>query len=191
MRDLIERLMKFGERYKKILALLSVISIAVLLLAFFGGWIPLTALASIGYVGVFLLNIVSGASILFSGPGQAVTFGGGGELAPLLVGVVAGVGNAFGELSGYFLGRAGLELLSPWFIQKIEAVKGRRLYRALMRFPFLTLSLMAAVPNPFFDMLSITLGTLKVPFRTYFLPVLCGKIARFVLIAYLGSRLLS
>jgi membrane protein YqaA with SNARE-associated domain len=53
-----------------------------------------------------------------------------------------------------------------------------------------TLFLLAFVPNPFFDVAGIAAGALGIPKWRFFIPVLLGKIARFIILASLGAHML-
>ena len=50
----------------------------------------------LGYPGIFLVNLIGSASIIFPIPSFVVTFAFGGILNPWLVGLFAGAGCAFG-----------------------------------------------------------------------------------------------
>ena len=73
-----------------------------------------------------------------------------------VVALIAGTCEGAGELTGYFLGRSGEELLS-----------GRRFYRRLRvwmgHHGGLVLFILSVVPNPFFDAAGIAAGALRYP----------------------------
>ena len=64
-----------------------------------------------GYVAVFLVGLVSNATLILPVPGLAVSSVMGGVFNPWLVGVVGGVGQALGELTGYMAGYSGQTLV--------------------------------------------------------------------------------
>ena len=64
-----------------------------------------------GYIGIFLISLVGSASIVFPIPAFAVIFVFGGILNPFLVGLIAGIGCAIGELTGYLLGLGGHKVI--------------------------------------------------------------------------------
>src|SRR5688572_21109811 len=80
-------------------------------IAFFYFSANIESLKSYGYAGLFLINVIGAASILLPSPAAASVFGGGALLQDFLgvpafiwVGLVAGLGEAVGEFSGYAAG---------------------------------------------------------------------------------------
>ncbi|OQX65519.1 MAG: hypothetical protein B5M51_00500, partial [Anaerolinea sp. 4484_236] len=80
-------------------------------------------LAAYGYPGVFLIALLSNATVLLPAPGLAVVFTMGSVFHPLGVALAAGSGGALGELSGYLAGFSGqaiveqmdiYERITPW-----------------------------------------------------------------------------
>src|SRR4051794_40085908 len=69
----------------------------------FGNW---------GYVGAFFISLVASATILLPAPGIAVIMAMGTALDPVMLGIVAGIGSAFGELRGH-LARASGRVFFP------------------------------------------------------------------------------
>src|SRR5207249_9279529 len=83
-------------------------------IAFFYFSANIESLKSYGYAGLFLINIIGAASILLPSPAGATVVGGGALLEDFLgvpafvwVGLVAGLGEAIGEFSGYAAGYGG------------------------------------------------------------------------------------
>ena len=64
-------------------------------------------LGAYGYPAVFLVSLLSNAALLLPAPGIALVVAAGSTLDPLVVGVVAGLGAALGEMTGYFVGQSG------------------------------------------------------------------------------------
>jgi membrane protein YqaA with SNARE-associated domain len=137
-------------------------------------------LASLGYVGIFLLSILANATIILPAPGVAFVFGLGAVYNPLLVAVAAGAGAAIGELSGYLAGfsgnivvehRARLQRLVPW----------------MTKYGPWTILILAIIPNPIFDLAGIVAGMLKMPVWKFLLFCMIGKIIKMLLFAYAGS----
>jgi uncharacterized membrane protein YdjX (TVP38/TMEM64 family) len=114
-------------------------------------------------------------------------FGGGivldpvlGIPAPLLVGLVAGLGDAIGEFSGYGLGYAGA-----------DALRNRRIYSTfegwMQRNGMLTIFLLCTFPNPFFDLVGAAAGSTRMPAKRFFIATLGGKIVKDLFLAYGGT----
>ncbi len=141
-------------------------------------------LRTLGYLGIFLLMFISSATILLPVPGLVGVPIAGMFLNPLHVGIVAGIGSALGELSGYFAGCGGRLV--------IEKNK-MRIYKNIKRWMrgngFLTIFIFAAIPNPFFDVAGLAAGALDYPVWEFLLACLAGKILKCVALAYLGRSL--
>lgn len=137
-----------------------------------------------GYPGVFLISLIGNATIILPAPSFAVVFAVGGVLDPLAVGIVAGLGSAMGEMTGYLAG-----------IGSRSVIERRALYHRLERWMrkggMLVVFLLAAIPNPAFDVGGMVAGALRMPLWQFFLAGWAGKSLRFVLLALSGQFLLG
>lgn len=133
-----------------------------------------------GYLGVFLVELISNASIFFPLPGFIGTIAAATVLNPLLVGVCAGTGAAIGELTGYFLGRGGRKIIK----ERVKLETAARLYS---RYGLWTIYLFAATPSPF-DIVGILCGILKIDAKIFFLMTLAGKITFRTMLAITGKH---
>jgi uncharacterized membrane protein YdjX (TVP38/TMEM64 family) len=149
--------------------------------------LDLEALRKWGYAGVFFLAMAGSATLVLPTPANLAVFSGGvvldpvlGIPAPLLVGLVAGLGDAIGEFSGYALGYAGTDI-----------VRERRVYRTFERWMrrrgTLTIFLLCTFPNPFFDLAGAAAGATRMPAGRFFLAALAGKVIKDTFLAYGGS----
>lgn len=138
----------------------------------------------LGYLGAFLANLIGSATVILPVPGVAVTFALGGTLAyPLFVGILAGLGAALGETTGYLAGYSGRIMVEEgdryqWLVTQTRRYGGYFFFA------------MAAVPNPFFDLAGIAAGALRYPLSRFLLAILPGQILKMTLIAYAGAGLL-
>jgi membrane protein DedA with SNARE-associated domain len=160
---------------------------AAYFIAYFGFGIDYETLKDWGYFGIFLIAMGGAATIVLPTPSNVAIFGGGAVLdpvlgipAPLMVGLVAGLGEAIGEFSGYALGYAGTDL-----------VKNRKVYatfeRWMQRRGMLTVFVLCTFPNPFFDLAGAAAGASRMPLGRFFLATLAGKIVKDTFLAYGGS----
>jgi len=140
-------------------------------------------LVQYGYIGIFLISILANGTILFPVPGILFVFALGAVFNPLWVAVAAGLGAAVGQLTGYLAGFSGQAV-----------VENVALYDRILQWldthtylSSLGLSILAAVPNPFFDVVGIAAGTLKIPVMRFLVFVAIGQIIKMFLFAYLGS----
>ena len=140
--------------------------------------------ATLGYLGVFVVNLIGNATVLVPVPSPLATIVGATIYHPLLVGLVSGTGAAIGEMSAYLTGRAGS-----------FTVENRRLYQYLearmRRHPWLVIFIFAFVPNPFVDLTGLLAGAFRLPVRYYFPVMWLGKLLKGCLLAYLSIGALS
>lgn len=134
----------------------------------------------LGYLGVFIVAVISNATVILPVPGIAVVYAGGSLLNPLIVALVAGVGEPLGELSGYLAGYAGTAIVE-------DSARLRWVRRYMERHGFLTLLVLSAIPNPLFDLAGITAGMLRVPVRRFLLACWIGKTIKSLVVAFLGT----
>jgi uncharacterized membrane protein YdjX (TVP38/TMEM64 family) len=137
-----------------------------------------------GYPGIFLISILANATVLLPAPGVAVVFAMGGIFNPLIVGVVAGAGAAIGELSGYMAGFSGQGIAERTRLYD-------RITSWMQSYGWLTVFILAAIPNPFFDLAGMAAGVLKMPIRKFLFWCLLGKIIKMLIFAYAGAYSIS
>ena len=137
-----------------------------------------TELGNLGYLGAFLICLVSNATIILPMPGMLLLFALGATFNPFFIGLAGGVGGAIGEMSCYLLGYSGRGI-----------VENRRLYdiavRWLDRWGILTVFVFALTPLPF-DVLGIAAGILRFPFLKFFIACLFGKTILYIGMAVAG-----
>lgn len=140
-------------------------------------------LAGLGYPGIFLIMLVSGASIFFPAAAQATVMAAGTIWNPILVGLAAGLGNATGEFTGYLAGRAGEAV-----IRKRAHIRWWELLEKWIdRYGFFAILVLAMVPNPVFDAVGILAGSLGYSARRFWLACAIGNSAKYIGLAYLGD----
>jgi membrane protein DedA with SNARE-associated domain len=139
-------------------------------------------LGSYGYLGVFLLTLLSSATVVLPSPALGVVLWAGQTLNPWLVGLVSGVAAGLGETTGYLAGLGGSELAER--SRFYPRVKGW-----VQRWGLLTIFVLAFVPGPMFDLAGIAAGTVRMPFRRFLLVCMAGKVLRMILVAWAGRYL--
>ncbi|MFA6489876.1 MAG: VTT domain-containing protein [Candidatus Micrarchaeia archaeon] len=137
-------------------------------------------LRQLGYPGVFLISLISSATVLFPMPGFAVVFAMGAYLNPVLVGIAAGLGSGIGEISGYLAGYAGHGAVERTHIYKAHK-------KQIEKYGAPAIFVLAFIPNPAFDVAGIAAGALKMKWWKFLLAATAGKVLRYVLLAYSGS----
>lgn len=138
-------------------------------------------LSNWGYFGIFIISLIGSATIILPLPAATFVFALGSILNPLILGLVAGIGSAFGELIGYGLGFSGRKIAKEKIKEKLEAAKSKfEKYGG-----FSVLILFAATPLPD-DIVGILGGILKYEIKKFFLAVLIGKAIFNLILAYAG-----
>jgi membrane protein YqaA with SNARE-associated domain len=132
-----------------------------------------------GYAAVFLVGLISNATLILPVPGLAVSSVLGGVFNPWIVGLVAGVGQALGELTGYMAGYSG----QTWVD---EHPRYRRLVLWTQQYGVFAIFLLALFPNPLFDVAGMAAGVLRFPVWKFLLSCAVGKVIKNILFALGG-----
>jgi membrane protein DedA with SNARE-associated domain len=138
-------------------------------------------LAIYGYPGIFLISFMAYATVLLPAPGVALVFTMGSVFNPIGVAIAAGTGAALGELSGYLAGFSGQAV-----VERVEVYD--RLTRWMQRNGSLTVLVLAAIPNPFFDLAGVAAGSLKMPILRFLLWCWIGEIIKMTIFAFAGAK---
>lgn len=139
----------------------------------------ISAFSEFGYAGVFLISLISSATIIIPVPGFAAVLALAASLDPVLLGIAAGAGSAIGELSGYLAGIAG-----HGAVERTPAFKSHK--KQVSKYGPAAIFLLAFIPNPVFDLAGIAAGAIKMEWWKFLLATSAGKILRFILLAYFG-----
>jgi len=144
----------------------------------------LAGLGALGYPGLFLVNFFSSATVVLPMPGLALAFAAGAALNPWLVGLAMGTGAAVGELTGYLAGYGGQGLVEnhPTCL---------RIQRWMHRYGLWVLFVMAAIPNPFFDIAGMVSGVLRIPVQRFFIACWAGNLTKATVIALIGAETIA
>ncbi len=151
-------------------AVIAAIVAALLLRGNFGA-------TQVGYGAVALSALVASAGMVIPVPALATACATAIFLSPFLVGVIAGTAETAGELSGYYLGYTGRDVLGRSRIYQ-------RLENWMRRRGWLLLFLVSLVPNPIFDIVGIAAGALRYPVWGFLAVVWVGKVLKFLIFAY-------
>lgn len=141
-------------------------------------------LAVYGYPGIFVLSFLAYATVLLPAPGVAVVFTMGSIFNPLGVALAAGTGAALGELSGYLAGFSGQAVVE-------RADMYERLTRWMEKNGSLTVFILAAIPNPFFDLAGVAAGSLKMHVVRFFIFCWMGEVVKMAIFAFAGASTLD
>ena len=132
---------------------------------------------------LFAVSVISSATLFLPVPGLAITTLVGSLLNPVTVGIVAGIGQTLGEMTGYLAGYSGQGLVSR--SKTYDRVEGW-----MKRNEFigeLVVLVLALIPNPLFDAAGMAAGALRFPVWKYLLAAGIGKVIKNIIFAYGGS----
>ena len=142
----------------------------------------LASFKALGLLGIFLINFFSSATIFIPAPGIVTVVAGGAIYGTVLVGLLAGLGSALGDMVSFVLGKSGKEI----FIKNHHPVyillrKHFHKYGGVIVFAF------ALIPNPIFDAVGIFAGLFSYNPWRFFILVLVARILRNLLLARIGA----
>jgi membrane protein YqaA with SNARE-associated domain len=139
----------------------------------------LQELEKYGYAAVFLVGLVSNATLILPVPGLAVSSVMGGVFNPWIVGIVGGVGQALGELTGYMAGYSGQTWVDENRVYD-------RLTQWMQRYGVWAIFVLALIPNPLFDVGGMIAGALRLPLWKFLVSCMAGKVLKNILFALAG-----
>jgi membrane protein YqaA with SNARE-associated domain len=168
-----------SERRLRVVRVVTVVAVLIALVLSFIFRRHLQELEEYGYVAVFLVGVISNATLILPVPGLAVSSVLGSVFNPWAVGLVAGVGQALGELTGYMAGYGGQTWLD-------EHSRYRRLRDWMQRYGVVAVFLLALLPNPLFDVAGVIAGALRFPVWKFLLSCAAGKIIKNAIFALAG-----
>ncbi len=146
---------------------------------------PLQAYALLAYVGVFVVTLLSSATILFPAPGIILVLAAAAKWNWAWVALAASVGGALGEITGYLVGRAGKNVVvteQSFVYQKAE--EWMRAHGAWV------ITLLSGVPLAPFDIVGIVAGGLRYPVRKFLLFCFLGRLPRTFIEVYFAGGLI-
>ncbi len=133
-----------------------------------------------GYPGIFVLSLLSSATIVVPAPSLAIVSVMGAVLNPYLVGLCAGAGDALGELTGYMAGYSGRAVVE-------DSARDAQIVGWTQRYGLWVILILSIIPNPLFDLAGIAAGALKIPIRRFLLVCWVGKTIKTILFALGGQ----
>ena len=132
---------------------------------------------TLGYPGVFLLSLLGSVSMVLPIPGLISVCSVSVLLNPFLVGVMAGIGETLGEISGYGVGYGGGTVVERH--RMYTRIKGWMERRGT-----LVIFVVSVIPNPVFDVVGIAAGATRFPLHRFLGIVLVGKLLKGIMVAY-------
>ena len=165
----------------RVIAFLAVIALTVFL---FINRDRVQELEALGYPGIFLLSVLSNATLILPVPGVLFTSAMGAVFNPFWVALASSTGATIGELSGYLAGFSGQGVIEnrAWYTRVTGWMK---------KYGGITVLVLAFVPNPFFDIAGMVAGALRMPLWKYLIFSWIGKVGKMLLFALGGAELFN
>ena len=138
-------------------------------------------LGNYGYLGAFLINLITSATVVVPVPGIIALSAIGAGLNPVLVGLAGAAGGILGEMTGFMVGHEG---------RKVVQNPGKlylRLENWMRRWGGWAIFAIATAPLPLFDMAGIISGAIKYPLWKFLLIGWAGKSIKFVILVVAGA----
>ena len=190
-----------GVLMAAMVVLLLVVSIGVSI-PFLFGWLDIEDMEPLGIPGIFLANFLGGATVFLPVPGLTAAAQGlivVGAEQWWLPGVViaASAGMTLAETTAYLAGAIGRnaaeerELPLSGRIGSIMRRIGKWIDWAMANYGFVTLLVLSAIPNPFFEFAGITAGAVRMNFWKFLTAVAIGKTIRVILIVIIGQAVID
>lgn len=143
-------------------------------------------LQTLGLIGLFLINFISGATFFVSGPAFLTVIAGGAIYPPFLVALVSSLGASLGDMVSFLFGYSGRNLALANLRKKFWFRVCEDLFR---RHESLIILIFAVIPNPFFDAFGLFAGFFGMNPVKFFVLMFVGRLLRFILLAFLGNSL--
>ncbi|MBN1303229.1 MAG: VTT domain-containing protein [Anaerolineales bacterium] len=163
--------------FLRILALIFVIGLSVFLISIRD---RIDHLSVYGYPGIFLVTMLSSATVLIPAPGLAIIFTMGAIFNPVGIAIAGGLGAGIGELSGYLAGFSGQPV-----IEKLGLYN--RILPFIKKYGGVAVFILACIPNPVFDLVGIAAGMLKIPIKKFLIAATAGNTVKMFVFAYAGT----
>jgi membrane protein YqaA with SNARE-associated domain len=165
----------------RIVALLFVIGLTIVIFIFRH---QVRHLQALGYPGIFLVSLLSNATIILPVPGVLFTSLMGAVFNPIFVALAAATGATLGELSGYLAGFSGQAVVE-------RTLANQRIERWMLKYGHWTILLLAFVPNPLFDIGGMVAGAIKMPIWRFLIFCWVGKLGKMLLFAFGGASIIG
>ncbi len=142
--------------------------------------------SSFGLIGIFLVNLISSASLFVSGPAFLTVIAGGSIYSPILVAIIASIGAAIGDMVSFVIGYSGRKLTRERLEKNPKILFIEKHFK---KHGWLIIFAVALIPNPFFDAVGIIAGVLNYSPLHFFLLMLLARFLRYLLLAQFGATL--
>lgn len=171
-----EKFSKYKGIFEIIFGLLLIIAFGLLLINYRD---QIQSLKEFGYLGVFVIALVSAATIFIPAPGLVLAASMGLTFNPVLIGLFGGLGAAIGEMVGFVVGKGVVDARQKDLFKNYKHL--------IEKYGFFAILVLSAIPNPLFDIASIAAGAVKMPAKKFFIATLIGNVIKYMTISFMFS----
>ena len=164
-------ILKNKEKIIKYSLIFASILISVVIIYFRN---DLAKLQGYGLLGILVISILGNATVVIPAPVILSAFIGGSIYNPILVGLVVALGATIGELTG-FMAVLGGQVAITNHKHFEHSYRYKRVEKWMTKSGFLTIFILAAIPNPLFDLAGIFAGATSYPVKKFLLATFLGK----------------
>ena len=176
------------------ISLLVVVTLVTIALSVFliYHWEYVVRLEHHGYLGLFLISLLAGSPIPIPTPSMILTFTLGSLLKPLIVGLVAGLGNTIGNAFIYYTGRGGIKFFKGFNKSGTRLgrfIDNKRISKILKSKTWEQMAIVFLIfiyPNPVATPMVLAMGAARFSFTKFMVICWLGKTVQGLLFAYLG-----
>ncbi|MBM3154061.1 MAG: VTT domain-containing protein [Chloroflexi bacterium] len=134
-----------------------------------------------GYLIVFVVTLLSSATIFIPAPSLAIVIAAATQWNPAIVAIVASIGDTLGEFVGYAAGYWGTRIIVTRHVAAYD-----RAVDWMQRHGMFAIFFFALIPLMLFDLVGLAAGALRVKPWKFFLACWGGRIPRAFFLAYVG-----
>jgi membrane protein DedA with SNARE-associated domain len=168
---------------KRLIPILTVLLAVAITIVLFIYRDKVAEFGNYGYLGAFLVSLISCATIFLPVPGILVLFALGADPAfnPVLVGLAGATGGVIGELTGFMAGYGGRGMIQG---------KGRMytmVERWMRRWGGWSIFVFAAAPLPIVDVAGMVAGAIGYPVWKFLLVAWPGKSIKYIILVLAGA----
>ena len=146
----------------------------------------LSKFAWLAYMGIFGVMLLANLTIIAPVPvATAIMVAVATKWDPISISLFASLGGSCGEISGYYIGYIGKEVLISKYTAKQERISGWMAQYGLWAVFFLALQ-----PVLPFDIAGLIAGASRLSLWKFFTALFLGKFVKYTIICYIGVKLL-
>jgi membrane protein YqaA with SNARE-associated domain len=169
-----------------VLGMLALTTAIIYFFRFIEGYLEtsLEGFAWAGYLIVFVVTLLSSATMFIPAPSLAIVMVAATQWNPAIVAIVASLGDTLGEFVGYTAGYFGTKLIVNRQIAAYD-----RAVAWTQRYGVWAIFLFALIPMMLFDIVGLAAGALRVKPWKFLLACWAGRLPRAFFLAYVGYGL--